>query len=207
MKPKEYIEKYNLSKGWQSSYQKDFLNDLTSELIAFCEYCKAENNLKGFDNAVRVIRRKWDAISNKIPRGLPDNLWGYFFATTIAKLREELCSKQMQQRREENQRKRDEYERIKRMREDERMMWDDMARQAFYERIALFSLFLQSIPTASFEFMKLSTDASEEEIKKRYRELSMKMHPDMGGGQEGFVLLTEHKNKCLKWATMKRNEN
>lgn len=65
MKPKEFIEKYGLETGWKAKYQNDFLQDMTSELLAFLEYNKAENNIKGFDNAVKVIRMKWDAISNK----------------------------------------------------------------------------------------------------------------------------------------------
>lgn len=60
MKPKEYIEKYNIGTGWKPEVQKEFLSDLTSELLAICEYNKAEDNIRGFDNSVNVIRMKWD---------------------------------------------------------------------------------------------------------------------------------------------------
>jgi hypothetical protein len=71
MKPKEFIEKYNLANGWNPRKQSQFLTDMTSELIALLELNHAQNNIKGFDNAVHVIRMKWDVISNKIPYSHP----------------------------------------------------------------------------------------------------------------------------------------
>ena len=91
MKPKEFITKYHLERGWNSRVQKPFLQDFTNELIAFLEFFNAQNNIRGFENAVKVIRSKWDAVSHKIPYGLPDKLWSYFWATVVCKLREELC--------------------------------------------------------------------------------------------------------------------
>lgn len=78
MKPKEFIIKYHLERGWNSRVQEPFLQDFTNELIAFLELHNAQNNIRGFDNAVKTIRSKWDAVSNKIPYGLPDKLWSYF---------------------------------------------------------------------------------------------------------------------------------
>ena len=66
MKPKEFIEKYGIQGGWNPKHQTNFLQDFTSELIVMLEYNKAVDNIKGFDNALRTIRQKWDAISNKI---------------------------------------------------------------------------------------------------------------------------------------------
>lgn len=63
--------------------------------------------MKGFDNAVRVLKTKWDAIFSKTAYGLPDGLWCYFFATTIVKIREQMCHEQMEARREK-QREREE---------------------------------------------------------------------------------------------------
>lgn len=48
--------------------------------------------------------------------------------------------------------------------------------------------------------MGLSTDATEEDIKTKFRELAIKYHPDKGGDKDKFTALLEHKNKCLKWA-------
>lgn len=204
MKPKDYIEKYSLKSGWNTKHQTEFLNDFTSELLAFCEYNKALNNLKGFDNALRVVRQKWDSISNKIPKGLPESLWKYFFATTISKIREEMCPEQMQRRRQEAEDRRIQREAWRKRREEEEKMWNDMARDAYFERLALLLLSISAVPTSSFQYLNLETTASQDEIKKRYRELSIKAHPDSGGSQEEFITLTDHKNKCLKWAQMNR---
>ncbi len=95
---------------------------LTSEFFAQLEYFKAENNIKGFDNALKVIRMKWDSISNKIPYGLPEKLWNYFFATVVAPARENLSPSEMERRRKEAAEKRAYYERqkaLKREREEE----------------------------------------------------------------------------------------
>ena len=62
-------------------------------------------------------------------------------------------------------------------------------------------LILSEIPTESFAFMELPTTASEDDIKKKFRELAIKYHPDNGGDKDKFTALLEHKNKCLKWAT------
>lgn len=177
---------------------------MTSELIAQLEYCKAENNIKGFDNALKVIRMKWDAISNKIPFGLPDGMWKYFFATVVSPLREKTCPREMQQRREENARRKAYWEQEKAYRRNQEEMfekWREEETRAFYERLAL--AFLSSIdlcPLSSFVYFGLSEKASNtEDIMKAYREKALILHPDRGGKQEDFIELVEHKNKCLKW--------
>ena len=199
MKPKEFIEKYNLSKGWNKYKQNEFLSDMTSELLALLETYHAENNIKGFDNAVNVIRMKWDAIDKKIPFGIPEKLWGYYFATTIAKIREEMCPEEMAHRREVAARKKAEWERCKKEREEwEREMYGDYF-SSFYEHLA--TLFLKAVvkPVESFIVLGLSEDASEDDVKKAYRKLSLEHHPDRGGDKEKFIAITEAKNKCLSW--------
>lgn len=202
MKPKDFIEKYNLSKGWNKYKQNEFLTDMTSELLALLETYHTENNIKGFDNAVNVIKMKWDAIDKKIPFGLPEKLWGYYFATTIAKIREQMCPEEMAHRREEAAKRKEEYERRKRWREEmEREMYGDFfgGFSSFYEHLAAMFLKTSAKPIESFAVLGLSEDASEEEVKKTYRKLSMETHPDRGGDKEKFIAVTEAKNKILSW--------
>lgn len=197
MKPKEFIKKHNLEKGWQSKKQDSFLQDFTSELLAFLELNKAENNIRGFENSVKVIRMKWDAISNKIPYGLPEGLWSYFWATIVVKLRDELCPKEMERRRKIVEEKKAFW---KKRREQERLL-DEECRQAMFEHLAFLYLSMSAVPPyKSFQYLGLPDSATAEEVTKRYRELSVKCHPDNGGSQEKFIELTEHKNKALKWA-------
>lgn len=202
MKPKEFIEKYNLNKGWNKFKQNEFLNDMTSELLALLETYHAENNIKGFDNAVNVIRMKWDAIDKKIPFGIPEKLWGYYFATTIAKIREQMCPAEMQHRREEAAKRKAEWERRKREREEwEREMYGDWfdGFSSFYERLAAMYLRMNAKPVECFVTLGLFEDASEDDVKKAYRKLSLETHPDRGGDKDKFIAVTEAKNKIMSW--------
>ncbi len=172
---------------------------MTSELLALLETYHAENNIKGFDNAVNVIRMKWDAIDKKIPFGIPEKLWGYYFATTIAKIREQMFPEEMDKRREMAAKRKEEWERRKAEREFwEREMYGDFF-GSFYERLAALFLKNNIKPVDSFITLGLTEDASEEDVKKAYRKLSMEHHPDRGGNKEKFILITEAKNKCLSW--------
>ena len=199
MKPKDFIEKYNLSRGWNKYKQNEFLTDMTSELLALLETYHAENNIKGFDNAVNVIRMKWDAIDKKIPFGIPEKLWGYYFATTIAKIREQMCPEQMARRREEAAKRKEDYERRKRWREEmEREMYGDFF-GSFYERLAAMYLQIVAKPTEAFATLGLDDNATAEDVAKAYRKLSMETHPDRGGDKDKFIAVTEAKNKCMSW--------
>lgn len=44
----------------------------------------------------------------------------------------------------------------------------------------------------AFKFLGLPSNSSKSEIKKRYRQLALQMHPDKGGTHEGFILLKDH---------------
>ena len=201
MKPNDYIKKYNIQKGWESKYQKQFLSDLTSELLALLEYNKAQDNIVGFNNAVKIIRMKWDAISAKICYGLPEAMWNYFFATVISKIREECCPKDVARMERLRAERHAERMRRKQIRETEERFWREQFRESIFERYAMLLMMLSSCPTESFEFLGLPTTATEEDIKNVYRNKVKDCHPDKGGSQEEFVRLTDHKNKCLKWAT------
>lgn len=203
MKPKEYIEKYNIGSGWKPECQKQFLSELTSELIAFCEYNKAEDNIRGFDNSVNVIRMKWDAISRKISYGLPEKMWSYFYATVIAPLRDSMCPREAERRRLQEERRQEEIKARREWAELRGQRWVEEAERERQKRMAAFILaflLVNQCPTDSFAFLGLPESASEEDIKARYREMAVECHPDNGGSQEVFIQLTEHKNKCLKWA-------
>ena len=204
MKPKDFITKYQLEGGWKPKAQKAFLSDLTNELLALLEYNKAQGNLKGFDNAVTAIKSKWDGISKKIPYGLPDKLWSYYFATVIAPLREEFCPAQMEQRRQEAAQRKAEYEKRKEMRDWWKKQEEEFVNSWYkdmYASMLARLLFLESKPTESFAALGIPDTSTAEEINKAYRVKSMTAHPDHGGSQEAFIALTEHKNKCLAWAS------
>jgi len=197
MTTKDYVKKYNLDISDRFNHT-DFCQDLASEFICLLEANKANDNIKGFDNAVRCIRMKFDAISNKTAGVLPEKLWNYFFATVIAKLREELCPKDMERKRKLQEEKKAAWEERKKFREWENEQFNDFFwGQNFYS--FLFSGLKSNKPVDCFLVLGLSEDATEVDVRSAYKKLSMLHHPDKGGKQDKFVEITECKNKCLNW--------
>lgn len=194
MKPLDYQKKYNLLHGTNFSHN-EFVADLTQDFLALLEVGNSFKNIKGFENAVRAIRMKWEGINKKTAGILPEKIWNFFYATVIVKMREDLFPSEMERRRREAEEKKRRREEYRRWEDDMFSDFDPFARFSF-----LASLFFKSlIPTESFEFLGLSTDATKEDVQLKYRELSKIYHPDKGGSQEKFIELTEAKNKCLAY--------
>jgi len=197
MTSKEYVQKYRLNVSDKFNHS-EFCQDLASEFICLLEYNKANDNLKGFDNALRCIRMKFDSINNKTVGELPEKLWNYFFATVVSKLREELCPKDMQRRREENERKKKEWEQRKSYKQWEQEQFNDYFwGRNFYS--FLFAGVKSQKPVECFTVLGVSENATEEEVKTAYKKLAIVHHPDKGGKQDRFIEITESKNKCLSW--------
>lgn len=192
MTTKEYIVKYKLDK--QNVFNHNlFVQDLANDFIALLEINKAEDNLKGFDNAVRCIRMKYDAISNKTVGIFPEKLWNFFFATVIAKLREELCPRDMERKRLIQEEKKKAWEERKAFEQQEYDFWN----RNFYS--FLFANVKNPKPVESFTALGLPETATEQEVKTAFKKLAHIHHPDKGGKQDVFVSITDSKNKCLNW--------
>lgn len=70
--------------------------------------------------------------------------------------------------------------------EAEENRWKEEWHNGIWYHLAMLYMALRSVPSDSFAYMGLKEDATPEEIMKRYRELSLKCHPDKGGNQEEF---------------------
>jgi hypothetical protein len=197
MTTKEYVKKYNLNLSDKFNHS-DFCQDLASEFICLLEYNKANDNLKGFDNAVRCIRMKFDAVSNKTLGILPEKLWNYFFATVIVKLREELCPKDMERKREIQEQRKKEWEQRKAREAWESQQFNDFFWGRNFHSF-LFSNQKISKPIRSFDVLGLPENATESDVRSAYKKLVVLHHPDKGGKQDKFIEITESKNKCLSW--------
>lgn len=199
MTTKEYIKKYSLDVNDKFNHT-EFVQDLSSDFIALLEMNKANDNIKGFDNALRCIRMKFDAINNKTVGNISDKLWNYFYATVVVKLREALCPKDVARRNAEKERRQKEWE--------ERNAWRNYEEQSFndwyWERIfgSFNYLFLgggNKKPVEAFTILGISEDADESQVKSAYKKLALTHHPDRGGKQEEFIKITDSKNKCLTY--------
>jgi hypothetical protein len=196
MKTKEYTEKYKLDKinGCNSLNHNDFIADLTIDFMTLLEVGNSTKNIKGFENAVRAIRMKWDGINNKTVGCLPDKLWGYFYAKVIMGYKNELFPEILAER-----------ERLRIIREgykkQEQEEYNSFFGFNFNDLFAGFiaSLFKTQIPESSFNTLGLISSANVEEVKEAYRTLALQHHPDKGGNNDLFISITEAKNKCLMY--------
>lgn len=91
MKPKEIIKRAGLEKGFNKDVQKLFFALLVEELKESYRHFGVEDSDRHFNAAVKNIRSKWDAVSMKIPYGLSEGVWKFFYASYVAPLKEDLC--------------------------------------------------------------------------------------------------------------------
>lgn len=194
MTTKEYVAKYNLDKSDKFNHSL-FVQDLAEDLIALLEINKAKDNIKGFNNAVRCVKMKFDAINNKTLGEIPEKLWKFFFATVVVKLREEMCPVEMDKRREIKEDKQRQYQERKRW---EQEMFNDFWDRSFYNFL-FGARKAASKPTSYFADLGIADNSNVADVKAAYKQLSLIHHPDKGGKQDRFVQITEAKNKCLEW--------
>jgi hypothetical protein len=196
MTTKEYIVKYKLSASNKFDHT-EFVEDLLMDFMTLLEVGKSPSkglNIKGFENSVNALRQKWNAIHNKtVDGGLPEKLWGFFYATKIVKMRDELFPKEMERRNQEREDNKRRYEQRKRFNAEQDSMFDNFFFNAMFA--SLFSK--RARPVESFTILGLDSSAGEDEVKTAYRKLALEAHPDKGGSQDKFIAITEAKNKCL----------
>jgi hypothetical protein len=191
MKPKEYVKKYKLDVDDNFDHNQ-FMEDFKFDFIALLEVGKGMERSKGFENTVRAVRMKWDSINNKTRGQLPEKLWGYFYATTVAKMREELFPEMAEHRREQQERRKEQQEYHRRRNDRERSFFDDFFILGMFARMNV-------KPIESFVILGLDASADQQQVKTAYRKASLKHHPDVGGNKEGFLRITDAKNKCLAY--------
>ena len=207
MTTKEYVQKFNLEKTNKVN-QDDFIADFTNELMSLLEVGKGTQNIKGFENAERAIKMKWDAVSGKVAGGLPRELWFYFSREVIERMKAGLFPKEIAKR--EAQAKEDMIRR-------ERWKQREKEQNARFERsfggggfgggfgdfdfigaAFLFAILRKGARNnALYGVLGLPETATAEDVKKKYKELALVHHPDRGGKYEDFIRITEAKNKLL----------
>jgi hypothetical protein len=204
MKPKEYVKKHNIKD--QKFNHKAFIKDFTLDFKSMLEFHQATGvwNITKFHNVVKEMRQKWDAISNRVAGGLPENLWKYFYATAVVKVKDEQFGEQLKRERKVHEGERawkNEYRHQWNFEHHHEFLHD------FFRRI--FAAMCnesagepeaQSVPTAAFQALELSESASVDEIKNAFKRLAYKYHPDRGGQAVKFRAIVEAKNQCLAYA-------
>lgn len=72
MKTQDYVKKFKLNINDKFNHT-EFVADLANDFVALLELNKAQDNIKGFNNALNALRMKWDAINNKTVGNLQKN--------------------------------------------------------------------------------------------------------------------------------------
>lgn len=204
MKAKEYAAKY-FTEGADFS-QRDYswgllLEDLKKDLQELLDKNKANDNLKGFDNAVNAIRMKFDSIA-RLSNGLvTEQLWKRFFAQTVAKMREELCPREFTARKQENQRK---FE----QRQERRAFEDDMEKMITQSHRDYINNAIKTImcPEKLFEVMGFEGspfNVTVDQVEEKYQELLEFLPRYQGNYTQEQMLkeLNECRDRCIKWIT------
>jgi len=164
------------------------------------EYMGSVNQLSltRFELCVKEIKQKWDSISIKTKgTGLPEKLWKYFYATVVAKIKNEMFGEQLKAKKEAYEKRKKERERYNDWRPNDFGFYQDMF-DSFMGGI-FSSIKNNVIPSDSFAILGLVESAGLEDVKSAYKKLAVQHHPDKGGSKEKFVEITEAKNKCLMY--------
>jgi len=89
-------------------------------------------------------------------------------------------------------------ERMRKFDEDMKRMWEQFERahqrqqqQQQYNRQQQRHTSTSRLDTA-LKFLGLTRNATKDDVKKAYRKLAKKYHPDMGGNKNDFIKLKEH---------------
>lgn len=189
MKPKEYLIKYNLGLKNNKFNHRHFVVDFTKDFLIQLENSKGTINIKGFENAVNVMRMKWDAISNKVSGGLPEKLWNFFYATVVCKMKNEFFPQEMKRRNEERRKRIEAKENYS--------TWFDEFISQLHLTILNYIFNRLFKPVKSFKILNLDYSATLADIDKSYKELAKIHHPDKKtGNEEKMKELNEAREKC-----------
>lgn len=91
MNSKEYVTHFKLSEKFSKSKGERLLVALGQEFKERCIKANLDGTeYKDFQNVVNEMRLKFNGISNKVPFGLSEDLWRFFYSTQICVVRDEL---------------------------------------------------------------------------------------------------------------------
>jgi hypothetical protein len=210
----------------KTAFLKDFEKEFEESLQ---KNCSVESTVERFDHVIIEMRQKWDGIDRKTRGGLSEGLWKFFYATILIEKKKEIFpewAKRVEEERAEASKiykaKQDKRKKEWEEREEakKRNAFYDIDSERLFEYIknilgeASFRKFMQgefwtysnyNSPsvnyslTESFQILGISEEATEQEIKKAYRQLAHKYHPDKGGDHAEFIKVTQALQECMKY--------
>ena len=198
MKPREYLNTFGSDLD-TSEKRGVFAQALIQEFDAALKQSHGYSNIKGYEQAIRVLRAKWDSIGTLRGRSLDEKLWKYLFASYIAPTREDAFPEEMRKRAEE-----------KRVREEWRRQEQDFYSSIFgnWFRQAWEDI-KDSAPTPTrgmpmhqaLSVLGLQESYTLDELKRARRIMALRHHPDVGGDLEKMKEVNAAYDTCCQSLT------
>lgn len=198
MKPKEYAKKFS---PWKAENHNEFTDAFKGDILSTIEtvFTLGKNKiaLARMKSLTREAKEKFDRIRELIPE-VPEGIWGYIFASAIKPTEKKLCAEEIA---EEEARSKREKEWRNSFNSHQRNPFDGAA-SGFFEFFA--RLVMASTPGSDPEaqsFLELESTYTREDVNKAFKKKAFEAHPDHGGSHSSFLLLTEMKNRALRFAS------
>lgn len=209
MKAKEFVKKYHIDSS--THFDRDnFVEDMKYELVhLFNESYQSIHPVKRFERVVEDLKRKWDAIFNRSILSYEDaeKFWKFFYATEIINFRNLLFPDKEWKEYVHDYRYNNDPDFARRydcwQMHEEMEDFEEKIRRAFYESLFnnIKKQFFNIVKELSIFDLTLET-LSLESIQEKYRKLSKKYHPDLGGDEEAFKELTLAKDRLIEYISL-----
>lgn len=191
MKPVEWLTKYG-NKLDEGEKRYIFAQEFIQEFDRSVSEAHGYSNLRGYEQAIRVLRAKWDAIGMRRGSSLDERLWKWIYASYIAPTREEAFPKEMEQRRKEKEERR------------QWSAWNKGWSESFFGPHFFDHEFEREVLKEDISLkeacntLNISTEASLAELSRARRIAALKHHPDIGGSTEAMVAINVAYDTCYK---------
>jgi hypothetical protein len=192
MKPKEYSKKYGFDKNPEAVFeQASMVSDLTADFLATIEYLQEAKqlNYSRFNTVKAEINQKYNSIRkfSKANDLIWNNIWSELNSQVIKSVEQNIFGDYLRKEKAKASQKRNEYSDYNRF----RRAWEEL----LFAQLRKMSQHL--VPQECFNTLGLPPSSTADQINKKFKQLALQHHPDMGGDHQTFVNIIDAKNRCL----------
>lgn len=214
MKPKEFVKEFTLTDN--KPLKTVFWDRFKIEFMTVLDHEQGLESLSRFEHAVDIMKDKWRGIKLKSGNvNVNEKAWGFFFASVVAPMREELFPNEVQRMKEEAAARKEQKQRYRSKRSGDFL--ENAFKHIMEERIKRFeelrkklqeTMAVSVVLTTSKKVLGIpaGTTIDKENVKTAYRKLALSAHPDAGGSAALFRTLTNARDYLLKYLAKRETE-